>query len=104
VLEDMKTMGAPPEAIEQKRAEFDAEQEAVVVRLPADCRLAVRAFLAVATQWNKLVAGDRLIATGLDYAGVRVALRSLRIPLSPALFDDLQAMEDEALLAMAERR
>lgn len=100
----MKDQGAPPEVIDQKRAELEAEQTAETIVMPIACRLAVRAFMAVATQWNKLVAGDRLIATGLDYAGVRVALRSLRMPLSPALFDELQVMEDEALLAMAERR
>jgi len=96
--------GAPPEVIDQKRAEIEAEQQAETIVLPACCRLAVRAFCAVATQWNKLVAGDRLIATGLNYAGVRVALRGHRIPFSPALFDELQVMEDAALLAMAERR
>ncbi len=100
----MKLQGAPPEVIEQKRAELEAEQQAELIVLPFDCRPAVTAFLAVDTQWNKLIAGTRFLATGLNYAGVRAALRYLRMPLSPALFSDLQLMEGEALLAMAEGR
>lgn len=99
----MQVLGAPQEAIDQWRAEFAKQEEAETIALPADCRQAVAAFLAVDTQWNKLVAGDRLLATGLSYPGVRVALDELGFPRSPALFVDLQVMEGEALLAMAER-
>ena len=100
----MKVLGAPQEAIDEWRARAAQEEAAESVVLPTDCRVAVAAFLTVDTQWNKLVAGDRLIATGLNYPGVRVALRARRMPLTPELFADLQVMEGEALLAMAERR
>ena len=103
-LEDMRVLGAPQEAIDEWRAQFQKQEEEEVIVLPADCRAAVAAFLAVDTQWNKLVVGDRLLATGLNYVGVRVALRFLRMPVSPALFADLQVMESAALAAMAERR
>lgn len=99
----MKVLGAPQEAIDAWAADLAKQEEAETVLFPPDCRSAIAAFLAVDTQWNKLVAGDRLLATGLNYAGVRAALRYLRMPLSPALFADLQLMEGEALLAMAER-
>ncbi len=100
----MRDQGAPQEAIDDMQAKLATEDEAVRMELPADCRLAVAAFFAVDTQWNKLVAGERLIATGLNYAGVRAALDELGFSRSPALFADLRLMEGEALLAMAERR
>lgn len=100
----MKVLNAPPEAIEEWAAQLANQEEANVVALPADCRTAVIAFLAVDTQWNKLVAGNRLIATGLDYAGARASLRSLRIRVTPGLWRDLQTMEGEALAVLAERR
>lgn len=99
----MKVLGAPQEAIDEWKARAAEQEEAEIVVLPPDCRNAVEAFLAVDSQWNKLVAGNRLIATGLDYAGAAAALRFLRIRVTPALFADLQVMEGEALLAMAER-
>lgn len=100
----MQVLGAPQEAIDEWRAELEKQEAEDVVVLPIDCRSAVAAFLAVDTQWNKLVVGDRLLATGLNYPGVRVALRELRMPRSPALFADLQVMESAALAAMAEPR
>lgn len=104
VLEDMKILGAPQQAIDEWRAQLKQQEEEDVIELPADCRAAVRAFFAVDTQWNNLVVGDRLLATGLNYVGVRAALRFLRMPVSAALFADLQLMESAALAAMAERR
>lgn len=103
-LEDMRVLGAPQEAIDEWRAQLKQQEAEDAIELPADCRAAVQAFLAVDTQWKKLVVGDRLLATGLDYAGVRAALRFLRMPVSPALFADLQLMEAEALAAIVERR
>jgi hypothetical protein len=69
--------------------------------LPEDCRIALEAFLACDTQWRRVVAGSRLISTGLDYAGVRAALAMMGVRATPQLFADLRAMEDEALQAMA---
>ena len=100
----MQILGAPQEAIEEWRAQLQDQEAEDVIVLPADCRAAVVAFLAVDTQWNKLVVGDRLLATGLNYAGVRAALRFLRTPTTPALFADLQLMESAALAAMVEPR
>lgn len=99
----MKVLGAPQEAIDAWTAEFSRQEEAQTIVLPADCRQAVAAFLAVDTQWNKLLAGDRLVATGLDYAGVAAALGLMGLSATPGLFADLQVMEREALAAMAER-
>lgn len=102
----MRVLMAPPDAIQAWQAQLkDADAEAEdVVTLPVDCRQAVQAFVAVSTQWRRLLAGDRLLATGLDYAGVRAALRALRIHLTPALFADLQTMEGAALVAWSEGR
>lgn len=65
----------------------------------------VAAFLAVATQWRLAPVGGglapgRLIAVGLDYAGVRAGLAAAGIALSPAQWRGLQVMEDEALRAL----
>ena len=103
-LEDLQVLGAPAEAIREWKTQFDQQEENTSMTLPADCRPAVQAFFACATQWNRLVAGDRLLATGLNYAGVREALRFLRIRVTPELFRDLQLMEGAALEAMAEGR
>lgn len=100
----MKVLGAPPEAIDEWQAELAQQEESETIALPLDCRPAIEAFLAVDTQWIKLVAGDRLIATGLDYAGARAAWGFLDIIVTPALFGELQLMEAEAMAAMAERR
>ena len=100
----MRVLGAPPEAIEEWQAQLNDQDAENVVTLPADCRQAVHAFIAVSTQWKRLLVGDRLLATGLDYSGVREALRFLRIRTSPELFADLQLMENTALDAWSEGR
>lgn len=55
----------------------------------------VMAFLACDTQWRAVAAPSGLIWTGLDYAGVDVALRRHDFPAS--VFADLQVMEIAAL-------
>lgn len=104
VSEDLRVLLAPPEAIQEWQTQLNQQEEDSSMTLPADCRPAVQAFLACATQWNRLLAGDRLLATGLNYAGMREALRFLRIRVTPELFRDLQLMEGAALEAMTEGR
>ncbi|GAB4184255.1 MAG: hypothetical protein OHK0024_24430 [Thalassobaculales bacterium] len=61
----------------------------------------LRAFLCCHTQWRRqLVVGLGAAAVmwmGLDYAGVAAGLRQARIRLTPAQWEDLQAMEAAAL-------
>lgn len=109
MLEDLKSWGAPESEIQrwrEERAKETGEDPDDVptdwpIVLPPDCAQACRIFLAVDTQWNRLLAGERLIATGLNYAGVREALTFLQLEPTPALFADLRLMENEALIAMA---
>lgn len=74
------------------------------MELPPDCQRAVEIFLAVDTQWRSMIAGARMIFVGLDYVGVRAALRFLGMRVTPDEFRDLQMMESAALQAFAERR
>jgi Phage related hypothetical protein (DUF1799) len=55
----------------------------------------VQVFLAMQTQWRTGMAG----ATGLDYAALPAVLRLTGLPRAqwPQVFDDLRAMEGEAL-------
>lgn len=104
-VEDMRSFGAPESEIQRWQAEQaketgDAPHTGTIV-LPPDCKQAVEIFLAVDTQWNRLLVGQRLIATGLSYPGVDAALRFLRIKRTPEVFADLKLMEDAALVAMA---
>ncbi len=57
---------------------------------------------AVSTQWNDGMNG----ATGLDYAGVEIAMRLRRIKRrdQEKMFADIQAMEIATLRAWAERK
>ena len=62
----------------------------------------MEAFVACDTQWRRLIAGSRLVAIGMDYAGVRAALSMMRVRVTPELFANFRLMENEALAAMNE--
>ncbi len=55
--------------------------------------LIIHAFIAVSTQWHHGPSGQVI---GLDYAGVRAALKALRIK-TRKVFRGLQIMEAEVL-------
>jgi hypothetical protein len=80
--------------------------------LPADIEPFVRAFAAAHSQWRWASLGFigpmggvlEPVRVGLDYAGVRAAWSLAGIVPTPELFESLQLMEAEALIAMAELR
>lgn len=87
--DELGALGAPAEVIEASEA---AKEERAFLVLPENwdaCRL----FLSVQTQWR--YAGMDGRCTGLDYAGVEVVRRSLRV--SKETFQRLQIMERCAL-------
>ncbi len=59
-------------------------------------------FTRCATQWHH--AGTDGQATGLRYDAVRLVARLMKIPFTMDLLDDLQVLEDEALVIWAEQR
>lgn len=102
--QDLQSFGAPQAEIDRWLRENGKEEQASRIELPPDCERAVRAFLSIDTQWRRIVGGARLIALGLDYAGVESALRMQGIRRSAELFADLKLMEDEALISWAEKQ
>jgi hypothetical protein len=66
----------------------------------------VRAFCAGGTQWRTSLRpaglGFRPLYLGLDYAGVRIALDALAIPVTPRLWVGLAIMEQAAVAALNE--
>jgi hypothetical protein len=61
---------------------------------------AMRAFLAVQTQWSTGMGGP----TGLDYTRVRSGLELAGVPVTQELFSQLRTLEFAALDAMASNR
>ncbi|PZO64625.1 MAG: hypothetical protein DI498_10995 [Paracoccus denitrificans] len=62
----------------------------------------IKAWLASSTQWRVVAGAQALIWLGLDYVGVDVVLRRLKLNDPDEVFTDLQLMEDEALAAFGE--
>lgn len=65
---------------------------------------AVRAWLAVETQWRVVAGLGGIVWLGLDYAAVDVVLRRLPIDGADQVFADLMIMETEALEVFRESR
>ncbi len=63
---------------------------------------AVRAFLAVATQWRMVAGMAGMVATGLDYAGAQAGLALAGIVADEALWDDIRMIEQGAVAALNE--
>lgn len=64
---------------------------------------AFEAFLTMTTQWNMIARADGpVIAVGLNYAGARAALDLAGITATPALWSDVQVIEQGARAAMNE--
>lgn len=62
---------------------------------------AVRAFLAVSSQWRVAAGGGGGIAViGLDYTAVRCGLSAAGIRVTPEIWAGLQVMEAEAVREM----
>lgn len=62
-----------------------------------ECVNAVEVFLACATQWKAIVAPDRLIYQGIDYAGLNAVMEMVDAPDRKQLFADVRTMELAAL-------
>lgn len=75
-------------------------QDEVGFAVLADNWDALQAFLSVQTQWRVGMNG----VTGLDYTAIHAAWRMRRRRITPQLFDQLQAIEQAVLTALAERR
>lgn len=56
-------------------------------------------FVRLQTQWRRDAMG---LPCGFDYAGVRSAVDMMGKAITPALFEDLQAMEFAAISAIRE--
>ena len=65
---------------------------------------ALRAWLAVETQWRVAAGLGGIVWLGLDYAAADVVLRRLDIPGADRVFADLMTMETEALAVFRESR
>lgn len=78
---------------------FGLAQESEILVSP-DCELAFVTFSKLRTQWRVGMGGP----TGLDYTAVLALIRAMRLPReqSDELFKDIQTMEFEALVQMAE--
>ena len=105
----MRAMGATEAEIQAWRATLEnADRQdaakAEAFALPLDCVQAIDAFLLCATSWKVMVAGDRLVHLGLDYAAVGEILRLAEIAPSRALLDDLRTLEGGAIAGFNERR
>lgn len=66
---------------------------------------AVRAFVAMATQWRYRAAGMASVPQGLDYGVVRdvLALLGIKKKRQPGVFEQLRVLEAAALEAMRAR-
>jgi len=105
----MRAQGATEAEIEAWRVRMEnADREdrgkAEAFALPLDCGQAIDAFLLCATSWKVIVAGDRLVHLGLDYAAVGEILRLGEIAPARALLDDLRTLEGGAIAGFGERR
>ena len=92
--QDFQQWGAPPPEV------LAALEQSDEFELWPENAEPLRVFMRLQTQWRYGPAGP----TGLDYAGVRVALEWLGVKVSPALFEDVQLMESATLKILAEAR
>ncbi len=94
MADDLAAWNAPPE-IQAAFAEDDNDYFSVDPRNWDTLLL----FMAVNTQWIPAPAGG---AIGLNYAGVDVAIKRLKIKTTPTQFALIQKMERAAVKAMRE--
>lgn len=94
VDEDLKAFGAPNEIVCASQMGGDNDKFGVYLS-GAD---AFNLFMACTTQWH--MAGQTAVVVGLDYTGVDVVMRNLRIRRDPVLWERLQAMESAAVHEM----
>ncbi|WP_268885641.1 DUF1799 domain-containing protein [Frigidibacter oleivorans] len=69
-----------------------------------DALPAMRAFLAVSTQWRAVGGMGPTRFIGLDYASARAGLEAEAIEVTPAIWADLRLIEVGALEALNEDR
>lgn len=106
--DDYELMGAPAEVVAQIRAEARGEVTAddAGMAIHPDNVVAVKLFLAMATQWltQGLSTMTRavLIRTGLNYAAIEPTARLSDLELTSVDFIRLRVMEGEALTAWRE--
>ncbi|WP_322895238.1 MULTISPECIES: DUF1799 domain-containing protein [unclassified Yoonia] len=63
---------------------------------------ALDAFLAVASQWQRVSTMSGLVITGLDYAGAEAGLRMAGLTMSPETWADVRLIEAGAVAAAME--
>lgn len=62
---------------------------------------ALRAFLAIATQWRVIApAGGGVFYLGLDYQGARAGIELAGMSVTPDLWSDVQLIEQGACSAL----
>ncbi|WP_162906704.1 DUF1799 domain-containing protein [Algihabitans albus] len=101
ILEQLRALGAPPEAIAARRS-APAPPPAEPVEIWADHWEAFRWFRACASQWR--YAGETAVPLGLDYGGAETAARLAGIEPTRQRFAQLRTLEAAALEALLERR
>lgn len=105
--EDLEAFGAPPAYVAAAMADFAAKAEPdQAFAVMAENGVAVRAFLALQTQWRWLsmstMSQAKIIRTGLAYEAIEPTLRMRRIELGDDDFVRIQVLEGAALQAWAE--
>lgn len=97
-IKALAAMGASAEQIAEARSALDARKGDALCEVYPGNWLAVRAFLALATQWRQAPFGGRV---GLDYTAIMPTLRLMSVPRKewPDVFDRLRVLEEESLEA-----
>lgn len=108
VLEDMRVRGAPASAIETARARLEPEAVDPVLEIHPRNVAAVKALIAMGTQWVAVGVGTmsraQVIRTGLNYAALEPTLRMAGLDLTPDDFGRLRVLEAGCLEAWNEER
>lgn len=108
LMAQFAALGFSESDLAKMKAELEGEQEEAdgighAFLVFADNFNAVRAFLAVASQWRVMARGgltSGLIYLGLDYAGVKAGLRMADIHLDGPGFAKMQWIERGAVSAL----
>jgi len=93
--DDLKAFGAPGTIISAVEHTGGNDGRFGIYQSGVD---AFNLFMSCTTQWR--TAGQSAVVIGLDYSGVDVVMRNLRIRRNPVLWTRFQAMESAALSEM----
>ncbi|MEX0841714.1 MAG: DUF1799 domain-containing protein [Xanthobacteraceae bacterium] len=103
-MRDARRFGLPQDQIDALARSLAAGAEDDCAVWPENAE-AVRAFLAVDSQWRVTAVGGGLAPArpyfvGLDYAAARAGIAAAGIAITPELWAGLRVMEGEALKAL----